>query len=139
MSLWLCLRFEQLPLQCLNRCEQQPVAVLTMQRVLRANDCAAALGIREEMAAATVHGLVGDEPLQLLERDRDAEQRCLQQLCCWAYSITPTLHTWRTDCLQLEIGGCLSLFRGLDSLLAERNRRVAELQELKEAIDTLDL
>ena len=119
MSLWLCLRFEQLPLQCLSHCEQQPVAVLAMQRVLRANDCATALGIRQGMGTATLRALAGDEPVQLLERDEQAEQRCLQQLCCWAYSITPTLHTWRTDCLQLEIGGCLSLFHGLDSLLAE--------------------
>ena len=35
MSLWLCLRFQQLPLQCLNRSEQQPVVVLERQRVLR--------------------------------------------------------------------------------------------------------
>ncbi len=118
MSLWLCLRFEQLPLQCLSRCEEQPVVVLARQRVLRANDCAAALGIREGTGSATVRALAGDEPVLLLERDEQAEQRCLQQLCCWAYSITPTLHTWRQDCLQLEIGGCLSLFRGLDALLA---------------------
>jgi protein ImuB len=49
VSLWLCLRFEQLPLQCLNRSEEQPVVVLARQRVLRTNDCAAALGIREGM------------------------------------------------------------------------------------------
>ena len=55
---------------------------------------------------------------QLLERDEGAEQRCLQQLCCWAYGITPSLFTWRQDCLQLEIGGCLNLFQGLDNLLA---------------------
>jgi len=91
VSLWLCLRFDQLPLQSLSRCEQQPVAVLAAQRVLRANDCAAALGIREGMGTATVRALAGDEPLRLLERDVAAEQRCLQQLCCCAYSITPTL------------------------------------------------
>ena len=91
MSLWLCLRFDQLPLQCLNRSEELPVVVLARQRVLRANDCAAALGIREGMGSATVRALVGDEPVQLLERDPDAEHRCLQQLCCWAYSVTPTL------------------------------------------------
>ncbi|GAB5451489.1 MAG: DNA polymerase Y family protein [Halioglobus sp.] len=119
MSLWLCLRFDSLPLQCLNRSEEQPVAVLTSQRVLRANDCAAALGIREGQGTATVRALAGDEPVQLLERDEAAEARCLQQLCCWAYSITPTLHTWREDCLQLEIEGCLTLFQGLDALLAE--------------------
>ncbi len=119
MSLWLCLRFDQLPLQCLSRCEQQPVVVLAAQRVIRANDCAAALGIRHGMGTATVRALAGAEPVRLLQRDEQAEQRCLQQLCCWAYSITPTLYTWQADCLQLEIGGCLSLFRGLDALLLE--------------------
>ena len=119
MNLWLCLRFEQLPLQCLSRNEDMPVAVLAQQRVLRANDCAAALGIRPGMGTSTVRALVGDDPVQLIERDETAEQRALQQLCCWAYSITPTLHTARADCLQLEIGGCLALFRGLEALLQE--------------------
>jgi len=119
VSLWLCLRFDQLPLQCLSLSEQQPVVVLAAQRVVRANDCAGALGIREGMGAATVRALAGDEPVRLLERDEQAEQRCLQQLCCWAYSITPSLCTWQADCLLLEIGGCLTLFRGLDALLLE--------------------
>lgn len=119
MSLWLCLRFEQLPLECLERTERHPVAVLEKQRVLRANDCAAALGVRAGMGTATVRALAADEPVRLLERDRQAERRCLEQLCCWAYGITPSLHTWREDCLQLEIGGCLNLFRGLEPLLAE--------------------
>ena len=118
MSLWLCLRFSQLPLQCLNRSETQAVVVVARQRVVCANDCAAALGIRADMGSATVHALADNEPLQLLERDESAEQRCLQQLCCWAYSITPSLFSWRLDCLQLEISGCLNLFQGLDSLLA---------------------
>ncbi|MCB1706540.1 MAG: DNA polymerase Y family protein [Halioglobus sp.] len=119
MSLWLCLRFDLLPLQSLSRCEQQPVVVLASQRVLQANDCAAMAGIRQGMSAATVRALVGDDPVRLLERDEQAEQRCLQQLCCWAYSITPALCIWQADCLQLEIGGCLSLFQGLDALLLE--------------------
>ncbi|PLW83828.1 aspartate decarboxylase [Kineobactrum sediminis] len=119
MSLWLCLRFSQLPLQCQTLVEEQPVVVLAKQRVLRGNDCAASLGVREGMSAATVRALAGSGPLQLLQRDQAAEQRCLQQLCCWAYGITPTLHPWREDCLQLEIGGSLALFRGLDALLEE--------------------
>lgn len=119
MSLWLCLRFHQLPLQCLNRYEEQAVALLDKQRVLRANDYATGLGVREGMGAATVRALLGDEPVQLLERDMAAQARCLQQLCCWAYGITPTLYSWRDDCLQLEIGSCLSLYQGLDPLLAE--------------------
>ena len=125
MSLWLCLRFDQLPLQCLSRSEEHPVVVLARQRVVRANDCAAALGIREGMGSATVRALAGDETVQLLERNPDAEQRSLQQLCCWAYSITPSLYTWREDCLQLEIGGCLNLFQGLDALLSEVHSGIA--------------
>ena len=125
MSLWLCLRFHQLPLQCLNRSETQAVVVLAKQRVLRANDYAAGVGIREGMGSSTVRALLGDEPAQLLERDTSAEERCLQQLCCWAYSITPSLHTQGDDCLQLEIGSCLALFRGLDTLLAEVSNGIA--------------
>lgn len=125
MSLWLCLRFHQLPLQCLNRSENQAVVVLAKQRVLRANDYAAGLGIREGMGNSTVRALLGDEPAQLLERDTSAEERCLQQLCCWAYSITPSLHTHGEDCLQLEVGSCLALFRGLQTLLAEVSNGIA--------------
>ncbi|KZX56926.1 hypothetical protein A3709_03890 [Halioglobus sp. HI00S01] len=125
MSLWLCLRFHLLPLKCLERTEERAVVVLEKQRVLRANDCAAAAGVREGMKPATVRALVGDDPLQLLERDTAAEARCLQQLCCWAYSITPSLHSWHGDCLQLEIGSCLALYRGLPPLLEEVRRGLA--------------
>ncbi len=119
MNLWLCLRFAELPLEALCRDESRPVVVLANQRVVRANDCAAALGVREGMGAATMRALVADEPIQLLERDEAAEARALERLCCWAYSVTPSLHTWRQDCLLLEVGSCLSLYRGLVPLLAE--------------------
>jgi len=122
MSLWLCLRFNQLPLQCLNRCENQAVAVLHKQRIVRVNDYAAAQGIGVGMGTATARALAESgegESIALLEQDFEAEKRALQQLCCWAYSITPTLYSDRSDCLQLEIGGCLKLYRGLDTLLAE--------------------
>lgn len=125
MSLWLCLRFHQLPVQCLNRSETQAVVILARQRVLRANDYAAGLGIREGMSASTVRALLADAPVQLLERDTQAETRCLQQLCCWAYSITPSIHTHGEDCLQLEVGSCLALFQGLETLLAEISNGIA--------------
>jgi protein ImuB len=125
MSLWLCLRFNQLPLQCLSHCENKPVVVLSKQRVLRTNDCAASLGIKEGMGTATVRALAESSAIVLLERDIEAEQRAQQQLCCWAYSITPTLYTFREDCLQLEIGGCLTLFKGLDALLTLANMGIA--------------
>ncbi|MFV8819519.1 Y-family DNA polymerase [Haliea sp. E17] len=125
MSLWLCLRFERLPLECLSHAEDRAVIVLERQRVLRANDYAAALGIRAGMGVATLRAMAGDEPCQLLERDREAEARSLQRLCCWAYSITPSLFSYREDCLQLEISGCLALFRGLSPLLAEAASGIA--------------
>ena len=69
MSLWLCLRFDQLPLQCLDRDERQPVVVMASQRVICANDCASALGIQPGMGSVTVRALAADEPVRLLERD----------------------------------------------------------------------
>jgi len=122
MSLWLCLRFELLPLQCLNRSELKPVAVIEKQRVVCSNNTALALGIKAGIGTATARALADD--ILLLERKRQTEQDCLQQLCCWAYSITPMLTPYRDDCLLLEIGSCLTLFHGLDALLAEVSRGV---------------
>ena len=120
MSLWLCLRFQQLPLQALTRRdngEPAATAILEKQRVIRVCDAALALGVKPDMGTATARAL-GDD-IRLLEREPVAEQQCLQQLCCWAYSITPSLYSYREDCLLLEIGGCLTLFKGLDRLLAQ--------------------
>jgi protein ImuB len=86
------------------------------------NDSAAALGIKQHMSATTARALAEPETpgsLLLLERDVAAEQYCLEQLCCWAYSITPTLCIHTQDSLQLEIGGCLKLFGGLNNILTE--------------------
>jgi protein ImuB len=117
--LWLCLRFHQLPLQALTRqqdASEQPVAILEKQRVLRADDNATELGIKPGMGTATARALADN--IQLLERAPLAEQDCLQQLCCWAYSITPSLHICREDSLLLEVGSCLKLYQGLDPLLS---------------------
>lgn len=134
MSLWLCLRLHRLPLESLEHGrgnsgtgdpdpggppDEAPVVVIQRQRVLCANDSAAGLGIRPGMGTATARALAEPQPLRLWERDEAAEERCREQLCCWAYGITPSLHPWRADCLLLEIGSCLTLFRGLAPLLAE--------------------
>lgn len=117
--LWLCLRFHQLPLQALTRqqgSDKPSVAVLEKQRVIRVDDTAADQGVKIGMGTATVRALADD--ICLLERDPAAEQRCLQQLCCWGYNISPSLYSYRQDSLLLEIGSCLVLHRGLDALLA---------------------
>ena len=104
------------------------MAVLHKQRIVRVNDYAATLGIQQGMSTATARALAesgATNSILLLEQDIEAEQRALQQLCCWAYSITPTLYIDRSDNLQLEVGGCLKLFNGLDTLLAEIARRIS--------------
>ena len=118
-KLWLCLRFQQLPLQALLRDAQHehPLAILEKQRVLLADEAACELGVKSGMGTATVRALADN--IVLLERDPAAEQRCLQQLCCWAYSISPTLYPYREDSLLLEVGSCLALYRSLDVLLAQ--------------------
>jgi protein ImuB len=123
--LWLCLRFHQLPLQALSRQQaatEQALVVLEKQRVLQADDAATELGIKPGTGTATVRALADN--IRLLERDPLAEQRCLQQLCCWAYSISPSLYAYREDSLLLEVGSCLKLYQGLDPLL---NRIQADL------------
>lgn len=124
--LWLCLRFSRLSLQCLSRDDDVPRAVVARQRLLCLNDSAAACGLQEGMGIATARTLCGDQGLQLLERDPREESRCLQELCCWAYSVTPNLYPWRGDCLLLEIGGCLRLFGGLNSLLHQIDRELSQ-------------
>lgn len=125
--LWLCLRFHQLPLQALTRQQAStgqsvttpvaaPVVIVEKQRVLQADDSATETGIKPGQSIATVRALAGT--ITLLERDPAAEQRCLQQLCCWAYNITPSLCSYRQDSLLLEVGSCLALYRGLDNVLA---------------------
>lgn len=131
--LWLCLRFSRLSLQCLSRDDDVPRAVVERQRLLCLNDSATACGLRPGMGIATARALCGEQRLQLLERDTDAEASCLQELCCWAYSITPGLHTWRGDCLLLEVGGSLRLFGGLHSLLRQVDR---DLDRRRYHVDT---
>jgi protein ImuB len=120
--LWLCLRFSRLSLQCLSRDDDVPRAVVERQRLLCLNDSATACGLRPGMGIATARTLCREQSLQLLERDTGAEAHCLQELCCWAYGITPNLYPWRGDCLLLEVGGCLRLFGGLNSLLQQVDR-----------------
>jgi protein ImuB len=119
----LCLRFQQLPLQALSRQQEGPAAVLEKQRVLLADEAATELGVKPGMGTATVRALADN--IQLLDRDPPAEQRSLQQLCCWAYSISPTLYPYREDSLLLEIGSCLELYRGLPPLLARVRSELA--------------
>ena len=125
MSLWLCVRFPRLPLDCLSKEESRPVVVLERQRVVAANDEALATGVSCGQSASTVRALIADDTLILLERDRTQEQRALQRLLHWAYSITPTLEAWQDNALQLEVGSCLRLYGSIEPLIAQLQRAMA--------------
>lgn len=109
MSLWLCIRFPDLPLEALSQNTCQPVIVLEKRRVVSCNDVAAMDGITTGQSVDTARALLADTGAQLLERDRQRERTVLEKLQCWAYSITPTLECHGENCLQLEIGSCLRL------------------------------
>jgi len=117
MSLWLCLRLTQLPLECQNHDEHRPVAVVEQRRLLCLNSHAGELGLREGMGMAQAQALCAEQSLLLLSRDHRQEQRTLERLACWAYSISPVLHIWQEHSLLLEVGGCLRLFGGAHRIL----------------------
>lgn len=119
MSLWLCLHFPRLPLECLSHRQEHPAIVIERQRVTVANDVALAAGVKPEQSSATVRTLVDSPDLQIFERNHAQEARALAQLECWAYGITPTLERWQETGLQLEIGRCLKLHGGLEKLLGD--------------------
>lgn len=130
MSLWLCIRFPQLPLESLSREHECPVIVIERQRVVTANDAAYIDGIRPGQSHQTASALLERQPsktvdptqatanaVQFIERDTECEQSVMVQMQSWAYGITPTLEQWHNDCLQLEIGSCLQLYRSVHELL----------------------
>jgi len=88
--LWLALRFPHLALDLFTRGQggcKTPIALRdTIERRERIVDCnptALAGGVRPGMATTAALGLLGD--LQLVARDRQAEQHALQRLAAWCY------------------------------------------------------
>jgi protein ImuB len=115
--LWLCIHFPNLPLEALTTPSEEATIVVEGDDVLCCNDVAASHGVAPGQRLALAQELLGEEPWHSYERDRSKEQAQLQTLCLWAYSLTPTLELWHDHSLQLEIGGSLTLFKGLDALL----------------------
>lgn len=118
MSLWLCLRLSELPLQCLPRRGDGAAAVVAQRRLYCVNAAASLLGLEPGMDINSARAVAAGASLELLERQPDREREALDALCCWAYGITPTLHSARGDSLLLEIGGSLRLFGGVAAILS---------------------
>lgn len=140
-DLWLCLRFPSLPIDLYSRgqrsLEQQDkspdsitpqnnIVVVENKTLLLCNEEALGNGLEPRMSAATAYALV--DQLQVLEYDASRTRRALYQLGLWAYRFTPHVTTYfapprqrlsnLNHALLLEVGGCLKLFKGIQSLLA---------------------
>ena len=124
MSLWLCLRFENFFLQSLSLEEDIPIAVFQDQRIISINNHAFFSGIRKGLLIEEAQAL--NSNLKLLKRNKSAEKKCLEELCLWAYSITPRLNIWHNS-LRLEIGGCLKLFGDLNNLLSTIDEKIMSI------------
>ncbi|HJW03613.1 MAG TPA: DNA polymerase Y family protein [Azospira sp.] len=134
--LWLALRFPRLPLDALalppvqppippsSSASAPPRAAVAGGKVAAVDGAAAALGVAPGMGLASAWGLA--PTLAVVERSPVAEARALEGLACWAGNFTPQVCLDPPAGLLLEIGGCLRLFGGLDVLLEQACRGLAE-------------
>jgi protein ImuB len=111
--LWLCLYFHALPLDQLGP-TQGLLAIAEKQRIAFANDIALAAGIYPGMRLGTAYALNPD--VRIVERTPAREADAMQSLSEWCYQFTPTVIPYKADCLLLEIGGSLTLFKGISRL-----------------------
>lgn len=125
MQRWICLRLSELAAQCLAQQRPQALAVIEGQRIHTVNAAGALLGVEPGMDPASARALAGDTPLQLLARNKTAEDDALDSLSCWAYGLTPHLYRFREDCLMLEISGSLRLFGGEEAILRRCHQGLA--------------
>jgi len=95
MSLWLCLRFELLPLEALLQqrgCRHDIATVIASQRkVLVCDDQTSLAGVLPGQSVNTAQALLSHCEHRVLERSLETEDRLLEQLTSWAYGISPHL------------------------------------------------
>ena len=135
--LWIALYLPELPLQIAERAapplsgetsrapfvikhgsEQRPL-------IFAASSAAQQAGICSGMTVAAAQALSGG--LLVLARDVAAEDAALHNLAAWARQFTPAVALESGQGLLLEVGSCLSLFKGLPSLLHRVRRGLYEL------------
>lgn len=112
-ALWLCLRFDQLPLEALREPGQRIDFVYWQHRLVSVSPEARERGLCRGMSVNQARMIVPDG--LGWERDTQREQQQLQHLAHWAYRYTPQV-SLATQSLMLEVGHCLKLFRGFRRL-----------------------
>jgi len=85
--------------------------------VVAANGPARERGIHPGMGLASAWGLSPE--LAVHEREAAAESAALEGLACWGFNFTPQVCLDPPAGLLLEIGGCLRLFGGLETLVGQ--------------------
>ncbi len=118
---YLCLHLPNLALDVFTRCSEAPLTPFVVSQrdrhrecVLACNAPAAQAGIQSGMPLNAAHAL--SENLQVKARDSAAEHLALERLAAWAYQYTSFVSIQRPFSLQLEVGGSLRLFGGMDAL-----------------------
>jgi len=95
--------------------QKQPVVITEKQRVFHMNDMAKEVGIQIGNSMDTAYTFSNN--VLCFERNDDRETSTLAHLAQWAYQFTPKVSIKSPDCLLLDIGGCLKLFKGLNNLI----------------------
>lgn len=127
MSLWLALRFPQLKIDALPTASAgEPLVVREQHRLAAVNAAAFEQGVQAGMKVGTALALC--DALQIYARQPAAEQHWLEQQARALARFTPMI-THDDNCLLLEIGSSLRLFRGLDTLLSRLLRQLPAATE----------
>jgi protein ImuB len=129
MALWLCLRFDALPLEALLTPQSLDsdiaLVVVHQRRVLIGNEFAQLAGVMPGQSVSTAQTLLTHQNSRFWERSLEAENTLLQQLLNWAYGVSPHLQQWQDNALMIEVGSCLRLHHGLDTLLKRIDNEIS--------------
>lgn len=117
--LWLALYLPQLPIdrQEANDADEPRAVVLqegARRRILTANHCAMAAGIKPAMALKNAYALIPN--LIISDYNEHEQLQHLEQLNLWALQYSSSVTTEATDTILIEIAASLRLFGGINAL-----------------------
>jgi protein ImuB len=125
--MWIAIRFPLLPLEIFLRGSStpEPFAVEEHHCVLICDRKAAARGVRAGMAASAALALAPN--LRIMPRDPAGETEALLGIAAWAGQFTPGVALEFPSAVLLEAAGSTKLFHGLEALVENLRRGVADL------------
>ncbi len=115
---WLAIRFPHLALNAANTrvfSKDEPIAIVSNQRVLQCNRAAVDLGV--EMGMSENQVLMLEAQIKLFARDERWEREKINQLAYWAYSFSSIVSLYNQTTLALEVNRSVILFESLEILV----------------------